>query len=203
MNIINRVTFGLGYMPGITAGSSEIPLGYPDEGRTDGTWGALDLNWTAWITPALIKGFNWGIGPAVTFPIASDNRLGSGKWSMGPSFVFVYQPKKWTFDGIFRQLWSVGGNDERPDVNQFFAQPLVAYNVNNGWALATMPAITVNWDAPEGEKTLLPVGGGVNKLFFLGKTPILSMLHYYYHAIKPELAPSSELRVQFSIILSK
>lgn len=122
---------------------------------------------------------------------------------MGPSVVFVWQPKKWTVDAIFRQLWSVGGNEERPDVNQFYTQLLVAYNINNGWALASMPVIVVNWDFPDGEKLLLPVGGGFNKLLFMGKVPVLIMCHYYYNVIRPELAPSSELRIQFSIILAK
>jgi hypothetical protein len=203
LSIINRAVFGFGYVPGITAGGSSIPGGFPDEGRTDGVWGALDLNWTAYITPKPTGDFSWGIGPSLTIPIASDNRLGSGKWSLGPSAVLVWQPKKWTIDAIFRQLWSVGGNDERPDINQFYIQPLVAYNLNNGWAVATMPVITANWDYIDSEKWLVPVGAGINKLFKLNKTPILLMCHYYYHAVKPNFAPSSELRVQLSIILAK
>lgn len=35
ISIINRIVFGLGYMPGITAGGSDIPIGYPDEGEVD------------------------------------------------------------------------------------------------------------------------------------------------------------------------
>ena len=200
---VNRLTFGLGYMPGITAGSAEIPLGFADDGQTDGTWGALDLNWTGWITPKPIGDFSWGIGPSVTFPIASDNRLGSGKWSLGASAVFVWQPKKWTIDAIFRQLWSVGGSEDRTDVNQLLAQPLIAYNIKDGWAVATMPVITVNWDFPEDQKALVPFGGGVNKLLFLGKIPMLVMCHYYYNAIRPELAASSEFRLQLTFILAK
>ena len=200
VSIINRAVFGLGYIPGLTEGSPEIPSGYPDEEETDGTGGGLDLNWTSWITPPTEGDFSWGIGPSVTFPIASDNRLGGGKWSVGPSFVFVWQPGNWSVDAIFRQLWSVGGNEERPDVNQLFVQPLVYYNINSRWALATMPAITVNWDSEE--KLLLPVGGGINRLFY-GKVPVLVMFHYYYHVVKPELAPSSELRIQFSVIFTK
>lgn len=202
-SIINRVVFGLGYMPGITAGGPEIPIGWEDDGQVDGTWGALDLNWTSFFTGKPIGSFSWGVGPSATFPTASDNRLGGGKWSLGPSAVFVWQPKKWTVDVIFRQLWSVGGNQSRPDVNQLYIQPLVAYNITKGWAFATMPVITVNWNFPEGNKALVPIGGGVNKLFFLGKLPVLSMFHYYHNIERPALAPSSELRIQFSMILSK
>ncbi len=169
LSIINRVVFGFGYMPEITAGRSSIPAGFADEGRVDGIWGALDLNWTAYITPKPIDDFSWDIGPSVTLPIASDNRLGSGKWSVGPSTVFVWQPGKWTIDAIFRQLWSVGRNYERPDVNQFYIQPLIAYNLNKGWALAIMQVMTANWDNINSEIWLVPIGGGFNKLFYLSK----------------------------------
>lgn len=174
-----------------------------NDGRTDGVWGLLDLNFTTYITPKPKGAFSWGIGPSVTFPTAIDNRLGTGKLSVGPSVVFVWQPKQWPIDAIIRHLWSVAGDDYRLDVNQFYVQPLVAYNLKNGWALATMPVITGNLDYDEENRWLVPVGGGFNKLFTLNKTPILLMCHYYYNVIKPELAASSELRIQFSVILAK
>ena len=203
LSIVNRLTFGFGYIPGITAGDDAIPVGAADEGRTGGTWGTLDLNYTGFFTPKSLGDFHWGIGPSITLPIASDNRMGSGKWSLGPSLAVVWQPGKWTFDAILRQLWSVGGNSERKEVNQLYLQPLAAYNLKHGWALATMPIVTTNWDEPEGERWLIPVGGGVNKLFKVNNLPILLMCHYYYHLVKPELAATSELRVQLSIILAK
>ena len=203
LSIVNRTVFGFGYMPGITAGNGAIPEGAADDGNTGGTWGGLDLNWTGFFTPKSIGDFHWGIGPSLTIPIASDSRLGSGKWSLGPSIAVVWQPKKWTLDVILRQLWSVGGNSERQDVNQLYIQPLVAFNLNNGWALATMPVITSNWDKISSERWLIPIGGGFNKLFKFKKTPLLLMCHYYYHAVRPEIAPTSELRIQLSIILAK
>jgi hypothetical protein len=203
VSFINRVVFGFGYVPGIYQGGDQIPGGFPDDGQDDGVWGLLDLNLTTYITPKPKGAFSWGIGPSITFPTATDNRLGSGKLSIGPSVVFVWQPKKWTIDAIIRQLWSVAGDDDRRDVNQFYIQPLVAYNLKNGWAVATMPVITANWDYEEEQKWLIPLGGGINKLFTVAKKPMLLMCHYYYHVVKPELAASSELRIQLSVILAK
>jgi hypothetical protein len=200
ISLINRAVFGFGYVPGIYKGDELISNGSPDDGEANGTWGLLDLNFTTYITPKPNGAFSWGIGPSLTIPTATDNRLGSGKWKLGASLVFVWQPANWTIDAIFRQLWSVAGSDDRGDVNQFFIQPLVAYNLKNGWALATMPVIVANWNYDQENKWLVPIGGGVNKLFYLNKTPVLLMFHYYYNIIKPELVGTSELRIQFSFI---
>jgi len=202
-SLINRAVFTWGYIPGIYQGGDQIPGGMPDNGETDGVWGMGDLNLTSYFTPTPKGTFSWGIGPSLTMPTASDNRMGSGKWSLGPSLVFVWQPQKWTIDAIIRQLWSVGGDENRFDVNQFYLQPLAAYNLRKGWAVATMPIITANWDYDDDNIWMVPVGGGVNKLFNTNKTPMLLMVHYYYNAIKPTLAASSELRIQLSIILPK
>jgi hypothetical protein len=203
VSLINRAVITWGYIPGIYQGGDIIPGGWPEDGHSDGVWGLGDFNLTSYVTPKPKGAFSWGIGPSVTMPTATDNRLGSGKWSLGPSAVIVWQPKQWTIDAIIRQLWSVGGDNDRLDVNQFYVQPLVAYNLNNRWAVATMPVITANWNYDDDNKWMVPIGGGFNKLFKLNKTPLLLMVHYYYNAIKPELAASSELRIQLSFILSK
>lgn len=203
ISFINRVIISLGYIPGLYQGGDNLPSNFPDDGRIDGVWGLGDLNFTSWITPKPKGSFSWGIGPSVSFPIATDNRLGTGKWSIGPSMVVVWQPAKWTIDVIVRQLWSVRGDIDRYNVNQFFLQPLVAYNLNKGWALATMPVITANWDYDQENIWLVPVGGGFNKLFFIKKLPILLMCHYYYNVVKPELAGSSELRIQFTFLFPR
>lgn len=142
-------------------------------------------------------------GPSITLPTATDNRLGSGKWSIGPSIVLVLQPGKWTVDMIIRQLWSIGGDDDRRDVNQFFIQPLIAYNLPNRWAISTMPAITCNWDSDPSQRWQVPLGGGISKLIMFGFIPTVLIAQYYINVIKPDLAADSELRVQLNFIFSK
>jgi len=203
VNLVNRAIINIAYAPGIYEGGNLAPHTSPDEGRTDGVWGLGDLNLTTYLSPTKVTKVIWGVGPSLTLPTATDNRLGSNKWSLGPSIVLVMQPGKWTIDMIIRQLWSVGGNDEFRDVNQFFFQPLIAYNLPKRWSISTMPAITSNWDSEADQKWLVPLGGGVSKLVLLGKTPVVLMAQYYVNVIKPDLAASSELRIQLSFIISK
>jgi hypothetical protein len=203
INIINRVIFGYGYVPGIVEGTQLIPQGAPENGNVDGKWGLSDLNYSFYFSPKTTYKVAWGLGPSVNMPTATDNRLGTGKWSIGPSMVIVIQIQKWTFDMVFRQTWSIGGDGERRDVNQFVLQPLIAYGIGKGFVLSTFPTITANWDFEESQRWTVPLGGGLSKVVFLGKLPIVLALQYYKYQVRPDLAPESELRFTSTFILSK
>ena len=43
-----------------------------------------------------VTGWFWGAGPGVIFPSATDDSLGSGKWSAGPTGAVVRQQGPWT-----------------------------------------------------------------------------------------------------------
>lgn len=201
-NIIHRAVFGVGYAPGILEGLGMLPVGAPQDGKIDGSWGISDLNYSFYYTKLNAGKIPWGIGPSITLPIASDNRLGTGKWSAGISAVIVYQTGKWTFDIVARQTWSFAGDDERADVNQMVINPLIAYNIGKGWALSTFPTISVNWDF-EDDNLTLPVGGGISKLIFHGKLPVSYQLQYYSYVVRPGLAPKQEFRLAATLVFSK
>ncbi len=201
-NLVHRAVFGLGYAPGIVQGLGLLPSGAPDEGRIDGTWGLSDLNYSFYYTPKQASKVAWGFGPSITFPIATDNRLGSGKWSAGISAVAVYQVGKWTVDLVVRQTWSFAGDSGRADINQMVLNPLIAYNIDRGWAISTFPSISANWDFDSDQWTV-PVGGGISKLVFHGKVPVSYVLQYYVYAARPQFAPKSEFRIGATIVFAK
>ena len=64
-------------------------------------------------------------------------------------------------------------------------QPFVNFNLPHGWYLTSSPIMTANWEAGSGDKWTVPVGGGVGKLFKLGKLPINTSLQAYYNAERP------------------
>jgi hypothetical protein len=202
-NIVHRAVFGIGYTPGITGGLASLPQGAPDDGEIDGTWGTTDLNYSFFYTPKKANKVAWGIGPSVNLPTASDNRLGTGKWSAGLSGVLVFQTGKWTFDWVMRQTWSFAGDENRRDVNQMVLQPLIAYNLGNGWVASTMPSISANWGFDDGQKWTIPLGAGFTKVLFIGKTPMALTAQYYSYAVRPDLAPTSEFRIGTTIVFSK
>jgi hypothetical protein len=77
----------------------------------------------------------WGVGPAFQFPTASDEELGTGKWSAGPGFVVFLsdRPLHLTTGFLILNLWSFAGEADRANVNAMTLQPFINYNLPQGW----------------------------------------------------------------------
>ena len=72
-------------------------------------------------------------------PTASEDELGSGKWSLGPSFDYEYESGRWFAGAIAMQLWSVAGDSDRKDVSMLIVKPFVYYSLNENWNLMYVP----------------------------------------------------------------
>ncbi len=76
---------------------------------------------------APVHGWILGAGPALQYPSATDNALGSEKWSAGPTAVALRQQDGWTYGALLNHLWSYTGTSHRRNVNGTFLQPFLAY----------------------------------------------------------------------------
>src|SRR5262245_40162702 len=83
---------------------------------------------TAFLSPAKVNRVIWGAGPVLLLPTATASRLGSEKIGMGPSIVALSQPGPFTVGGLYNQIWSLSGANDRPYVSQMLLQPFVNYN---------------------------------------------------------------------------
>jgi hypothetical protein len=185
-NLINRIIAPLIDTPGQVAGTPEIPNPPPGDGAT----GLGDINYSLFVSPAKPKGFIWGLGPSIMLPTASDEQLGSEKWSAGPTGVILAQPKWGTYGGLVRQLWSFAGDDDRDSVNQMLIEPFINYNLDGGWYLISDMILTANWNASSGQRWTVPLGGGVGKLLKIGNQAINVRTEAYYNVAKPDSAPN-------------
>ena len=107
---------------------------YPNQ-NTGGEYGLGDMNPTFFLSPAKPGKVIWGAGPAFVVPTATNDILGQGKFSMGPSFVALWQPEHWTIGALVNNVWSVAGSGSRPPVNQMLLQYFINYNMKKGWYL--------------------------------------------------------------------
>jgi len=184
-NLINRVIVPLIDTPGLVTGTPEIPN--PVQG--DGASGLGDINYSLFVSPAVPGKVIWGVGPSLMMDTASNDELGSGKWSAGPTAVFLIQPKPWTMGLLGRQIWDFAGDSDRKSVNQLLLEPFINYNLANGWYLITDMILTANWQADSSNRWTIPLGGGVGKMFAIGSQKMNTKLEAYYNVEKPDGAP--------------
>jgi len=184
-NFINRVIVPLIDTPGSVSGTPEIPNPVPGDGAT----GLGDINYSVYVSPAEPGKIIWGIGPSLMMDTASDDELGSGKWSAGPTAVVLIQPKPWTIGLLGRQLWDFAGDSDRKSFNQLLLEPFINYNLDNGWYLISDMIVTANWQADSSNTWTVPLGGGAGKMFAIGNQKMNTKLEAYYNVVKPDGAP--------------
>ena len=148
--------------------------------------GLGDINPSVFFVPTLKGNFTIGVGPTLIIPSATDTRLGSGRWSGGPTGVLVYSKGKVVAGGLINNVWSFAGGGKK-DVNKMLIQPFLNYNLPKGWYLTSSPIITANWMNEDNKGWMVPVGAGVGRVFKLGTQPINTSLSAYYNLVKPEI----------------
>ncbi|NQT82616.1 neuromedin U [bacterium] len=162
------------------------PLIYQPIGENDDEFGLGDINHTTFLSPAAPGKVIWGAGPVLSFPTATDDVLGTEKWSAGPSVVALTMPGRWVLGGLVSNLWSFAGDSDRAHVNQMLLQHFVNYNFDKGWYLTSAPILTANWKVDSDNRWTVPFGIGVGKIFRIGKQPINRSLQFYYNVEKPD-----------------
>lgn len=180
-----------------------VPLISQPLGMDDSQFGLGDISTSLLFTPAKPSKVIYGGGIVLGIPTATNEVLGSEKWSTGPSVVALTQSKDWTIGALAQNTWSFAGAEDRGDVNFFFSQIFIVRNLPNGWYVNSAPIITSNWEAPSGEQWTVPLGAGFGKLFRLGKLPVNAQAGYYYNVVSPEFGADSQFRFQLTMLLPK
>lgn len=188
LNLISRTIIPIVSQP-IGVGESESGLG--------------DISLSLFLTPAKPGKVIYGGGLAFGIPTATGDFLGSGKWSVGPSVIVLYQPTGWTVGTLLQNTWSYAGDEIRSDVNFFYSQVFVVKNLPNKWYVNSAPIITANWEAGSGNQWTVPLGAGVGRLFLVGKLPINAQTGYYFNVVKPDGGADSQLRFQATLLFPK
>jgi len=180
------------------------PAFTPGQGRTNGIG---DINFSAFFSPKkpTSSGWIWGAGPILVMDTASDDRLGQGAWSIGPSAVALKMNGPWVTGALINNVWSISEDSGRSDVNQMLIQPFINYNFPNkpGRYLSFSPIITANWEAESGQKWTIPLGLGIGQVMKLGKQPVNLQLASYYNVARPDNASRWQIRAQFVLMFPK
>jgi len=189
-NWIHRTIVPLMYQPSVGGGlGNEFGLG--------------DIQYQGFLTPAAAGPVIWGLGPVVQLPSATDRSLGQGKYALGAAAVLLHSGGPWVVGVLVNNVWSVGGQSDRPTVNQMLVQPFINYNFEGGWYATSSPIITANWQASSGEQWTVPIGAGVGRVFPIGRQPVNLQLSSYYNVEHPTGGPDWQLRLQFQLLFPR
>ena len=130
------------------------------------------------------------IGFTVRVPLAHDNSLGSGKYSIGPAYGYQNRIGPWTIGFFTQSFFSVIGPSSRATVGQSKIEPILSYSFQDGWSvgLSTM-SMTYNW--VRNQWTEVPFGFGVDKR--LGAS-LQASLESETNLVTAKFAPSWTIR---------
>ena len=166
-------------------------------------FGMGDLTPSFFFSPALKGGLTIGVGPVFGLPSTYDPRIGSGKWSAGPTAVALQQTGPLTVGVLVNQLWSYAGDPTRADVNQMFLQPFLSYQATKTITLTVQSETTANWDAAPGQRWTVPINFLIAKLSTFGTFPASYQLGYGVFPWHPDIGPSWKVRAAIVILLPR
>jgi hypothetical protein len=191
-NIITRTILPVISMPSLGPGIDSLN-------------GVGDLVMTAFLSPANPDQWIWGVGPVVQIPTNSNSELGNKNWGLGPSAVVLHldHESPWVYGALFNNVWSVSSSKQGGSYNNFLLQPFINYNFKGGFYLTTAPIITADWNATGSQRWTVPLGGGVGKIFHLGKLPVNTQVSAYYNVVKPDNGPNWQIRLQAQFMFPK
>jgi len=193
-NIITRTILPVIWMPALS----------PDIGAKSGIG---DIQFSALLSPASPGKWIWGAGVITQLPTNSSSELGNKNWGLGPEFVVLHldHDSPWVFGAIINNVWSLTSNKQGGSYSQGIIQPFVNYNIPDGDGLyiVTAPLWTVDWNAKSGQQWTVPLGGGVGKIFHLGKLPVNTQVQAFYNVAKPDFGANWEIRAQAQFMFPK
>jgi len=190
-NLINRPIIPIINQPAFT-----------DDQNRNGGLGNIQLQ--EFFSPKeLVGGWILGFGPYLEFPTNSnpDGQFGTDNYSAGPAFVALQMKGPWVYGALFTHLWSYHGND--PETNLTGIQPIVNYNLNDGWYVKYSPVWNIDWTADSNNQWTVPIGAGVGKVFHIGKQAINASVASYYMVESPDNGPDWQLQCQLQFLFPK
>jgi len=176
-------------------------LGFPAQNRSQD--GLSDTTQSFFFSPKKPGPFGlvWGIGPALLYPTGTNDLLGTGTFSIGPTVVVLKQIGGLTAGALMNQLWSVAIEEHRSSVSQMFLQPFVAYTTKTHTTFTLSTESTANWNNTPGDaKWTVPLIFQISQILKIGKQPISLQIGGKYYADSPRYGPDWGVRFALTLL---
>lgn len=187
-NLVNRIITGVVSSP--VAEDFDSPSFFDQR-----TTGNTDTIFFSLAAPNRDDGFIWGVGPTFQLPTATQDVLGSEKWSAGPaalaarlgsSFGDPGNLESWNLGILAQQWWDFSGDDDRDGFNQSNIQYFINYKTDATQLVGMTPNILINWKESGSDRFSVPVGLGTIGFFRWGKVPVRWGAEIQYYVAQPD-----------------
>ena len=177
-----------------------LPVMYqPGLDGADSNTGLGDTLINLFVSPKKPGKVVWGVGPAIMLPTRTDPALGSDRLGLGPTGVVFYAKDAWSAGLVLQNVWSLGGEDGNK-VNTLGAQYIFNYNLADGWFLLSNATISANWLKDQSDRWTIPVGGGLGRVFNIGKQAVSLSAQAFYNIDAPSSGSDVSGMVQFTFL---
>ena len=149
---------------------ASLPINtFPTPPDGDKKTGLGDLNiFAAYLIDTGNPAVSFGLGPQINAPTATEDTLGSEKWSAGlANVLFDARSKKFQYGYLLTWMGSFAGAEDRADVSFGALQPFAMYQLGKGRYLRSTGIWAYNFET---STYSVPVGLGLGKVIPRGKT---------------------------------
>jgi hypothetical protein len=149
---------------------ASLPINsYPEPSGSGTATGLGDFNvFAAYLFDTGDPAVSFGFGPQLTAPTASQDVLGSGKWSAGfANVLFNAKSKRFQYGYLLTWQASFAGHSDRSAVNIGALQPFAFFQLGHGLYLRSAPIWAYNF---ENNAYSIPIGLGIGQVIPRGKT---------------------------------
>ena len=134
----------------------------------------------------------WGVGAVGLFP-SGGSEFGAEKWGVGPAVGFTARSGKLLWGAFNQNIFTIAGNEEKPDLNVSLIQPILNLSLGDGWSVGfSEMSFAYNWD--EDRFTSLPLGLNVSKMVKFGNQPVQFSAQYEHNYFDEGFGPSDTVR---------
>lgn len=164
--------------------------------------GLGNILFNGFFVPKQHKGIIFSGGPALQLPTRTDPALGSSRVCLGPTALIYDSIGPAAVGAVVQNYWSLGGSGSNK-VNLFSLQYIFAYNITPTTYLQSNATITADWTHEQPDRWTVPVGGGIGKVFKMGKYYGSPNIQAFYNAARPTAVGAWSVIGQFQIIFSQ
>jgi hypothetical protein len=146
-------------------------------------------------------GLIWGVGPAFLYPTGTNDLLGTGTFSIGPTVVLLKQMGGLTAGVLMQQLWSVAIQEDRKSLSQMYLQPFAAYTLKTHTTFTLSSEMTANWNNTPGDaKWTIPLLFQISQILKIGKQPISLQIGGKWYVDSPRYGPDWGVRFALTLL---